>query len=535
MNIELRQYILLILLSGSFCCGLPCQADAPIIVPTPPVVIPANLLGAAEFLPTPQHPVGYRGDGSGRYPGATHACLQWAEHGALPGADRNILWKTELLGFTQSHPIIVGDNLITLEEPSFVVCLDANSGKLRWRTACDHLALFAATEQQQAHTLMRQVEDSLFKARELADEYSWLTGRWNYAIPGARARKGNIDNTPTTTDRIAAIRKEWIDRGFAGSPEDVLYSGHGLQPYAAGSAKYTELATTLADLQVDYGIVPQLNCFPTQAWRMGQTQGTPTSDGSNIFVTFGYGQTACLDLDGHIVWMKWFAHILDKSKVLTAIERDPNVGYQRNGLTGPSPLLVGDTLIVTQGYAIRALDKATGNQRWMVKYGNGNEANAGRAAYRGPALMTLPNGDKVLICPQGYVIRVADGKVLTGDAPQEMFMLPIGNVHCYMMGLVTNGDTCYYTWALGAGAFKVVNLNRDLVECRYLWRTMIPAQDYTNLHPDGIPFGNIDAETYIENAPVYDPDRKRIYISTNQTGCLWSIDAVNGRLLEGSK
>jgi outer membrane protein assembly factor BamB len=37
---------------------------------------PDALLGAADFLPTPQHPVGWRGDWSGRYPGATPP-LQW--------------------------------------------------------------------------------------------------------------------------------------------------------------------------------------------------------------------------------------------------------------------------------------------------------------------------------------------------------------------------------------------------------------------------------------------------------------------------
>lgn len=29
------------------------------------------LLGSADFMPTPDHPVGWRGDGTGHYPGAT--------------------------------------------------------------------------------------------------------------------------------------------------------------------------------------------------------------------------------------------------------------------------------------------------------------------------------------------------------------------------------------------------------------------------------------------------------------------------------
>jgi len=47
--------------------------------------IAAAQLGAEDFLPTPDHPVGYRGDWTGRYPGAA-PLTQWSPAG-------NLLWK----------------------------------------------------------------------------------------------------------------------------------------------------------------------------------------------------------------------------------------------------------------------------------------------------------------------------------------------------------------------------------------------------------------------------------------------------------
>ena len=46
--------------------------------------------GAADFVPTPERPVGYRGDGSGIYPGATPP-LHFSEKGGT-----NLLWVTKI-------------------------------------------------------------------------------------------------------------------------------------------------------------------------------------------------------------------------------------------------------------------------------------------------------------------------------------------------------------------------------------------------------------------------------------------------------
>jgi outer membrane protein assembly factor BamB len=518
--------ILSLIAAGLLLTALPAQEAA----------ATAAQLGSADFRPTSEHPLGYRGDGTGRYPGASDPCREWSEHAIEAGPDVNLRWKTPLGGFTMSHPIVVGGKLITLEEPNRVVCLDAESGKLLWRRECDHLSLFTSEQQERARALLAQVADSFFLCYELFWEYRWLNGTWRYQLPGERPRAGLFGEHEASERRMHEIDATWKEHAFAATPASAGWNGHSLTPFAKDTPQYAALAKAMTDLQVDFGICAPLWGCSTQMQQFGQTQGTPACDGERIYVVFGYGQTACLDLDGNLVWMKWYPHRLDRDKVLKATLESAWLGFLRKGLTGPSPLLVDDQVIIVQGYAIRALSKATGELRWEVPYGNGMEANDGRVAFRGPAVATLADGTKVLVCPQGYLIRVGDGKVLCADRPMDMFMVPFGNVHCYVMGLVAEGDVCYFTWAAGAGAVRIVaGPGKDRASCRHLWLTEIPeamAVQRRN-HPEGIERGSVSPETCIENAPVFDPDRKRVYVSTHCWTSLWSFDAESGRLVDG--
>lgn len=81
---------------------------------------------SGEAGPSGQHPVGWRGNGSGRYPSAQPAA-KWS-------AKENILWKTEV-GAGSSSPIIVGERLFITAEPDLLICLDADSGRELWRKA----------------------------------------------------------------------------------------------------------------------------------------------------------------------------------------------------------------------------------------------------------------------------------------------------------------------------------------------------------------------------------------------------------------
>lgn len=90
-----------------------------------------------ELTPSPEQPVGWRGDGSGRYPTA-EPLIRWS-------AKSDILWKTEV-GSGVSSPIVVGSRLFITAEPDLLICLDSDTGKELWRKAHKASDIPAAAE-----------------------------------------------------------------------------------------------------------------------------------------------------------------------------------------------------------------------------------------------------------------------------------------------------------------------------------------------------------------------------------------------------
>jgi len=72
-------------------------------------------------------PVGWRNDGSGRYPGATPP-LEWSE-------TRNVLWKTKIGPNKYSSPIVVGGKVFVVADPDLLVCVDAADGTILWKAS----------------------------------------------------------------------------------------------------------------------------------------------------------------------------------------------------------------------------------------------------------------------------------------------------------------------------------------------------------------------------------------------------------------
>jgi len=93
-------------------------------------------LGSADYYPSPERPIGWRGDGNGAYPGATPVAdffsgppeevevrvLQtWNEPETKKrwdvgeGPSKNMVWNTKLPSWGHAQPIIVGDRAITVE------------------------------------------------------------------------------------------------------------------------------------------------------------------------------------------------------------------------------------------------------------------------------------------------------------------------------------------------------------------------------------------------------------------------------------
>lgn len=81
-------------------------------------------LGSPDFRPTPDRPFGWRGDGSGRYPGATPV-LEWS-------LTKNVRWSAPV-GKSYASPIVVGGLVVVLSEPNLLIALDRVTGKEQWK------------------------------------------------------------------------------------------------------------------------------------------------------------------------------------------------------------------------------------------------------------------------------------------------------------------------------------------------------------------------------------------------------------------
>lgn len=81
-------------------------------------------LGSPEFRASKESPLGWRGDGTGRYPGATPP-TEWS-------ATKNVKWSAAV-GKGYASPILAGDLVIVSSEPNLLVALGRADGKERWR------------------------------------------------------------------------------------------------------------------------------------------------------------------------------------------------------------------------------------------------------------------------------------------------------------------------------------------------------------------------------------------------------------------
>lgn len=101
------------------------------------------LPGSPSFLPTPENPIGWRGDGTGHYPGATKPPTQWAF--STNGVSKNISYMAPLYGYSPALPIIVGQKIFVTTYCD-LVCLDKNTGKVLWAKCCNLFKTLGAEE-----------------------------------------------------------------------------------------------------------------------------------------------------------------------------------------------------------------------------------------------------------------------------------------------------------------------------------------------------------------------------------------------------
>ncbi len=427
----------------------------------------------ADFYPSSLRPVGWRGDGTGCFPGATVPDRWDAKTG------ENIVWKTKVpAGFSQ--PIVVGEKVFITADPAWLICLSIHDGRVLWKRHVDHTE---AMPEDMRDNARKEIEFW----RDKWAEYS----RWRLAVielekkvkaAGHSTRgmyrdikqhkileKPDHESMVKEHEKILADEdlgkeyrrlKTWQDdNGFA-----VLTACNGEVVRVRNKSDKMRgkpqppLKARWLKAQKTYDIWFADNWEGYTTWSFA----TPCSDGQNVYVTTVNNAVACYDLKGNKKWLVW-DHPADNSD------------------TGPlhtrfvaSPFLQGDSLVVYQNCELRAYDKATGKKRWGLvnpyrKKGRNHDRRSCRqtpeAASPRPA--SLPMGAhtlEVVIDGGGQIYRLSDGKVV-GKGLQYMAKgaTPIVSGDLYIW--LTSGDN--RPGRFGVQQMEAVSPNE--VKVRKLW------------------------------------------------------------------
>ncbi len=265
-------------------------------------------LGAPSHVPSPEHPYGWRADGSGRFPGANPPTAWSRTRGSSGYEAKGILWSTPLpnAGKGASSPIIVGDRIFLTTDPADITCIDKKTGRILWIRS-NHAFEALSDDQRKAEPAYDEkllpLAPQLAKAdAETLDELNAqaaaaLTSAYR-APAGAQARKRDIEKQ-IYTETLAIVKKP-----------DWQYWGPGASIY-------------------------------------GFAAMTPASDGKRVYAFFANGVTCCYDLEGKRIW----------------ISTGKFNGAEHGNFA--SPLLCQNQLVIWAN-ELRSYDAATGKQLWTL-------------------------------------------------------------------------------------------------------------------------------------------------------------------------
>ena len=288
----------------AFAVGEPPPVDKPAAAVSP--------LGAPDSVPTPDRPVGWRGDGTGRYPGAKPP-LVWERRRTDRGyTTTNILWSVKLPDWSVASPIVVGDRIFITAEPGDMVCLDKRTGRILW--------------------IRSNVESEGIPEEELKVEPA-------YASQVAPL----IARLAATNEQVMAVLNAAI------APDGVLETGRAAIDAVLKAKRALQSDIYKSLLAIDK---KKYDRYWAQAV-FGFAGPTPCSDGKQVYVFFTTGITACYDLDGHRKWI-----VRGKG------------GCSEHG-NFASPIVVAGKVVVWAA-EMRAYDTASGRLAWRVPGVNGN-------------------------------------------------------------------------------------------------------------------------------------------------------------------
>ncbi len=375
-------------------------------------------LGHAQFYPSPDRPVGYRGDGNGVFPGARLPASFMEEDKDVK--EKNIVWKTKLPMFGNNQPVVVGKKVFVKGEPNLLICVDADSGKVLWSKAVN------AWELGGVDKAVAEKIAALYDIRQYVEPF-WGAmvgdGTMTWKMPYEQFN-AVVEIYLKSQPKILAALKE-IDPGgsydAAGASvllglEDIVAQKKAGTPYdnhqklrgdinairKAIDDRINGLGKTPGSPVDKRGRAIPITLVPPWYNLVGFSMATPVSDGERVYVTFGQGQIAAYDLDGNRLWGQLI--------------------YTANSYSGgishiPSPQLADGVLMVNIDHTtIVGLDAMTGKQLWQTDV----QGPGGYSPGSHKVVHLANDKDKVtaLVTESCKVVRVSDG-VIIGTLPFE--------------------------------------------------------------------------------------------------------------------
>jgi outer membrane protein assembly factor BamB len=249
---------------------------------------------------------------------------------------------------SNASPIVVGDRVIAVSEPTRVLGLSAETGQILWQRDLGYADSLSGAEATEARALLKRSEKDAAELEGLRKELMVL-------LREARRVGAKAD-----------IKKRRI-----------------------------EVMNRFNTLKMSVDRVAHFRTPPTNDL-IGYSSATPVSDGSAVFVVFANGVVASLDLEGGIRWVKWFGD-------LSTAEMN---GYAEGHAA--SPLLAGGRLILPFR-RLMGLDPSTGEVVWTS--GDYRDFGSPvSATVDGVAVVVTPNG-RIVRARDGRVLAHGIDKV----------------------------------------------------------------------------------------------------------------------------
>ncbi len=442
-------------------CGQ-ALADGPTDVP----------LGHKDFYPSPDRPVGFRGDGNGWFPGATPVST-WQEGTPVRKSkevtrrgrprkmdywefsdetSKNIVWKVAMPAWANTQPIVVGDRVFTYGEPDMLICVDAYSGKVLWtRTVNPWEAAGLAEDKATLCRELSLIALALDKFIEVQFHFN-TCGRY---MPSQKYLPMlNIFLGKELPHILAELKKLDPEGGYDGPAKEMVaqLQAYQKEPLEGRKCQGYDKKVNQLKKRINQRIV-QISGIKVpmdHPWgnMVGWNMSVPVSDGRHVFVQMGQGQTACFDLNGKLLWQKWF----EQDKVST-----------HHVL---SPLLAGDVMVdMHGGGTLRGLDKATGKVLWEAPTAKKTKSRRGGYYVASHRVVHL-DGEAYIVTSQCSIIRARDGKPV-GEVDygnQYGGGAPVAGVGDTILKCA-NGDG----WSRPFKAFQLVRTGPDTVIAKLLW------------------------------------------------------------------